>query len=85
MYIKSKTEKRKKIIIKITIFYIRCSSYKSKGAGSAKRFNRTTKDFLKKLVFQKVNDNWLHETTAITYQYNIKKYFDLNQNQFKLL
>ena len=47
--------------------YSRNSSY---GAVFAERFNRTIRDLLKKLVFEKGDGNWIDVLTTITKQYN---------------
>ena len=47
--------------------YSRNSSY---GAVFAERFNRTIKDLLKKIVFERGDANWIDVLPAITKQYN---------------
>ena len=47
--------------------YSRNSSY---GAVFAERFNRTIKDLLKKIVFEKSDGNWVDILPTITKQYN---------------
>ena len=47
--------------------YSRNSSY---GAVFAERFNRTIRDLLKRLVFEKVDGNWIDVLPTITKQYN---------------
>ena len=49
------------------IFDSRNSSY---GAVSAERFNRTIRDLLKRLVFEKGDGNWIDVLKTITKQYN---------------
>ena len=44
----------------------------SLGAVFAERFNRTNRDLLKKLVFEKGNGNWIDVLQTITKQYNKK-------------
>ena len=47
--------------------YFRNSSY---GAVFAERFNRTIRDLLKKVVFEKGDANWIDVLQTITKQYN---------------
>ena len=49
--------------------YSRNSSY---GAVFAERFNRTIRDLLKNIVFEKCNGNWIDILPTITKQYNIR-------------
>ena len=49
--------------------YSRNSSY---GAVFAERFNRTIRDLLKKIVFEKGDGNWIDVLPTITKQYNNK-------------
>ena len=49
--------------------YSKNSSY---GAVSAERFNRTIRDLLKKIVFEKGDGKWIHILPTITKQYNNK-------------
>ena len=49
--------------------YSRNSSH---GAVFAERFNRTIRDLLKKLVFEKGDDNWIDVLQTITKQYNTR-------------
>ena len=44
------------------------------GAVFAERFNRTIRDLLKRLVFEKGDDSWIHVLPTITKQYNSRVY-----------
>ena len=44
----------------------------SPGAVFAERFNRTIRDLLKKVVFERLNANWIDVLSTITKQYSIK-------------
>ena len=46
-----------------------CSRNSSYGAGFAERFNRTIRDLLKKIVFEKGHANWIDVLPKITKQY----------------
>ena len=47
-----------------------CSGKTYLGAVSAERFNRTIRDLLKKVVFEKDDSNWVKILTTVTKQYN---------------
>ena len=55
----------------ITKLYSRNSSY---GAVFAERFNRTIRDLLKKIVFERGDANWIDILPKITKQYNTRIY-----------
>ena len=57
----------------------------SLGAVFAERFNRTIRDLLKKVVFEKGDGNWIDVLPTITKQYNNRIHSSTKLTQFKLV